>query len=351
MNALVLCIFIHKCQKTKLNKPTIPNTSTEEGTETMTTLATKQPTNESAKQNKSGEKGRSRSISPLSTGMPLLQRQCACGGGCPRCKKQELGIQTKLKISEPGDKYEQEADRIADEVMRMPEPSVQRQVLQRQQAVSSGSPPQQQAEHTNNLDDPEIERLRNALCLGVEVNQGATRCEFSDRERRYVSFARYAARSLTARTLMAMSSGDRYMSTLARRIFHISDVNIPVMIATIERILGALRTVPVVCGTCADAVCNRGSVAAYVPDDLGSIVICPFFFVNNPNQMRRTMIHEAGHVVGIDDVPTGQAYVHPPYCTESDNAECVDPCRMAGGDLLRNVDAWARFIECAALSY
>lgn len=93
----------------------------------MKAIATKQPTNESVKQNKSGEKGRSRSVSPLSTGMPLLQRKCACGGGCPRCKE-ELGIQTKLKMSEPGDKYEQEADRIADEVMRMPEPSVQRQV-------------------------------------------------------------------------------------------------------------------------------------------------------------------------------------------------------------------------------
>ncbi|MGL5064752.1 MAG: DUF4157 domain-containing protein [Microcoleus sp.] len=93
----------------------------------MRAIATKQPNNESAKQKKNGEKGRSHSISPLSTGMPLLQRQCACGGGCPRCK-QELGIQTKLKISEPGDRYEQEADRIADEVMRMPRPSVQRQV-------------------------------------------------------------------------------------------------------------------------------------------------------------------------------------------------------------------------------
>lgn len=30
-------------------------------------------------------------------------------------------LQTKLKISEPGDKYEQEADRTADAVMRMPE--------------------------------------------------------------------------------------------------------------------------------------------------------------------------------------------------------------------------------------
>jgi len=93
----------------------------------MRAIATKQPTNDSAKQKKNGDKGRSRSVSPLSTGMPLLQRKCACGGGCPRCQD-EQGIQTKLKISEPGDKYEQEADRIADEVMRMPEPSVQRQV-------------------------------------------------------------------------------------------------------------------------------------------------------------------------------------------------------------------------------
>jgi len=37
------------------------------------------------------------------------------------------GIQAKLVVGQPGDKYEQEADRVADEVMRMPEPQVQRQ--------------------------------------------------------------------------------------------------------------------------------------------------------------------------------------------------------------------------------
>lgn len=37
-------------------------------------------------------------------------------------------LQPKLTIGQPNDKYEQEADRIADEVMRMPEPGVQRQV-------------------------------------------------------------------------------------------------------------------------------------------------------------------------------------------------------------------------------
>jgi hypothetical protein len=34
--------------------------------------------------------------------------------------------QPKLTINAPGDKYEQEADRVADTVMRMPEPSIQR---------------------------------------------------------------------------------------------------------------------------------------------------------------------------------------------------------------------------------
>lgn len=37
-------------------------------------------------------------------------------------------IQAKLRINEPGDKYEQEADRVADQVMRMPEPAIQRQM-------------------------------------------------------------------------------------------------------------------------------------------------------------------------------------------------------------------------------
>ena len=38
------------------------------------------------------------------------------------------GIQEKLKVGQPEGVYEQEADRVADEVMRMPEPGVQRQV-------------------------------------------------------------------------------------------------------------------------------------------------------------------------------------------------------------------------------
>ncbi len=37
-----------------------------------------------------------------------------------------LLIQRKLAIGEPDDKYEREADRVAETVMRMPEPALQR---------------------------------------------------------------------------------------------------------------------------------------------------------------------------------------------------------------------------------
>lgn len=54
----------------------------------------------------------------------LLPRRCACGsaagmtGECEACgRKKRLGLQTKLKVNEPGDIYEREADRVADEVL------------------------------------------------------------------------------------------------------------------------------------------------------------------------------------------------------------------------------------------
>jgi hypothetical protein len=55
-----------------------------------------------------------------------LKANCACGGGCPRCNDEDLGIQTKLVVGEAGDTYEQEADQVADLVMRMPDSSAPR---------------------------------------------------------------------------------------------------------------------------------------------------------------------------------------------------------------------------------
>jgi Domain of unknown function (DUF4157) len=62
----------------------------------------------------------------------ILQRKCACGraagptGECAECgKKRALGLQPKLTVNQPGDAYEQEADRVADQVLTAPaHPSV-----------------------------------------------------------------------------------------------------------------------------------------------------------------------------------------------------------------------------------
>jgi hypothetical protein len=58
----------------------------------------------------------------------LLQRKCACGGRaseltgeCEECSKKKMaGAQTKLQVNEPGDIYEQEADRVAERVTGQP---------------------------------------------------------------------------------------------------------------------------------------------------------------------------------------------------------------------------------------
>ena len=49
----------------------------------------------------------------------------------------DSGIQAKLKVGQPGDKYEQEADRVADKVMRMPEPEVQRQAEEEEELIQT----------------------------------------------------------------------------------------------------------------------------------------------------------------------------------------------------------------------
>jgi hypothetical protein len=80
---------------------------------------------------------------------PELRRApCACGGGCPRCRG-ETGVGSKLKINEPGDIHEREADRIAGAVVggsgataqasAKPMPSLQRQA--EHQAAPQAAPP------------------------------------------------------------------------------------------------------------------------------------------------------------------------------------------------------------------
>jgi hypothetical protein len=51
---------------------------------------------------------------------PTIAR-CACGGSCPQCRAND-GSSGAVRVSEPGDPLEREADQVADQVMRMAEP-------------------------------------------------------------------------------------------------------------------------------------------------------------------------------------------------------------------------------------
>ena len=95
----------------------------------MQALAAKRPSDASSKHARGGATTSSRrqphARHPTD---PLVLRRkpgCACGGGCPHCRAEhelEETLQTKLRIGAPDDRYEREADRVANEVMRMPEP-------------------------------------------------------------------------------------------------------------------------------------------------------------------------------------------------------------------------------------
>jgi hypothetical protein len=74
--------------------------------------------------------------------VPFIQRKptCACGGGCPRCN--EHTGPTELKIGQPGDRYEQEADRMAERVTQVRDPQQLEEplILQRHAAQHHAEP-------------------------------------------------------------------------------------------------------------------------------------------------------------------------------------------------------------------
>src|SRR6185503_13721736 len=79
-----------------------------------------------------GQKNPATVTSSMAMPHMALQHKCDCGGSagltgkCSDCQSHWMAgkpLQTKLHINEPGDAYEQEADRVAEQVMRMAEPN------------------------------------------------------------------------------------------------------------------------------------------------------------------------------------------------------------------------------------
>ena len=67
----------------------------------------------------------SRNSQSMDTGVErILYLQRTAGNQAESRLMRSGTLQAKLRIGQPGDKYEQEADQVTDAVMRMPEPQV-----------------------------------------------------------------------------------------------------------------------------------------------------------------------------------------------------------------------------------
>jgi hypothetical protein len=112
-------------------------------------------------------------------------------------------------------------------------------------------------------------------------------------------------------------------------------------IKSIKAVSDKLEHPIIECGTCQDEGCNRGFVA-YAAEKT-SLVLCPPFFAGEINPVSSTprfLIHEAGHLAGLN-TPTRDEL----YCSQEATRE--DKCPVV--DAIHNVDAWSHFIE--ELSY
>jgi hypothetical protein len=340
----------------------------------------------------------------------LLQRKCNCGAGtaslsgvCEECDAKRL--QTKLTSGKSDDAYEREADRVAQIVLNSTPLAENAKALtissteQHPNAQVAGSKygltPITDAAlsssrtaldmvtcpsssltfghdfsrvkvhsghaYMRRLDVAEIPAVPQMAdtsiqdsaqpsddphCLHMRPGEGPDRCEFTPKQQHALSFVRYAALSLASQALMNLGREDPYMAALAARIFHVQAPDMDKIASTTSQILINLRSKPIVCGSCADEDCYQAGVVAHVSDDLSTVIICQRSFQTGPIQMRRTLIHEAGHAAGVDSSLTD---VSEAYCPENSES-CLDPCSNLTGDLSENVDAWARFIECAAYS-
>ena len=113
---------------------------------------------------------------PVATGATSIihrKASCACGGGCPSCQSKS----SHLKISQPTDAAEIEADRIADQVMRMPAASDRKPVSS--SVVASGPAIQRQPTGPATSAEEEPDPLGEGLATVAE-NLGENNPEFSE---------------------------------------------------------------------------------------------------------------------------------------------------------------------------
>jgi hypothetical protein len=114
------------------------------------------------------------------------------------------------------------------------------------------------------------------------------------------------------------------------------------LIKTIKAVSAKLEHAAIECRTCHDEGCNRGLIAFV--ESRTVLALCPPFFDSEIHKVYLTpryLIHEAGHLAGVNSPTRDELYCHQEATKE-------DKCPVV--DAIHNVDAWSHFIEDVASS-
>lgn len=159
-------------------------------------------------------------------------------------------IQPKLKVSQPGDAYEQEADRVADQVLRMPDTGIQRMCSECEDEVQRQPIEEEEELQTKSISDqetqltPDVQRQIDGLHGGGNPLSDSTRQFFEPRfgrdfssvrvhtDSRAVDSARaIGARAYTRGTDVVFGAGEYNPETtggrrlLAHELTHVTQQN------------------------------------------------------------------------------------------------------------------------------
>ena len=321
---------------------------------------------------------------------PVLQRRCACGasagpeGKCAECAgKDRLGGGASVALGLPDDRYEAEADRVANQVISASAPRVQRMMNDEEDPIHApliedfrrrhgllGADGDDRAGRAGPTDaeikyqllpeealgpycpdttipeNPDFSKpaVRDAFkdvnCISTRSLSMPPNCRFTRRQQGLLEAAQSTAAAraqIALARIKAGSEGLRFGRTMAAELFDgdkPSHVEVVATLGKVHRLLSG-SSAKFAGHTCGDEECQKAGVLAYV---LGPGIlpmhICPLAFSPSKKNLHHQILHEALHWAGID-VDTTKVEG---YCADYD---CSTPCNDK-----HSADAWTHYVDC-----
>lgn len=274
-------------------------------------------------------------------------------------------LQPQLALDQPGDVYEQEANHVADHVMRMPDPAprLQARCACGDHAATGGECAECRKQHAPDLQRAAVDLAQDSpLSLsrspyGLFRNGGGqpqpppppppvAPVAPTQQQATVIENARGPAAIRTQTALFRLRGtvppgpagrpdpGEmmrRRARALARVMFNWDNPNMDQVEEIVSSMVSRLINPQVMVAGRNDPEC--GNRAAYVRGLRPPIILCPTFFSDTPEQQIRTLIHEAAHLARIGSATLGES-----YCVIFD---CETSC---GG--FDSADSWAQFVHC-----